>query len=46
MKRYTQFLLIASVVLSLTCAPVVVNAMPNPAPPQTEKQKAAAKKKL
>ena len=45
MKRYTQFLLIASVVLSLTCAPVVVNAMPNPAPPQTEKQKAAAKKK-
>ena len=38
-------ILIASVVLSLTCTPVLVSAMPEPAPAaQTDKQKAAAAK--
>lgn len=39
-------ILIASVILSLTCTPIVVNAMPEPVPAtQTDKQKAAAQKK-
>ena len=38
--------MMVSLVLSLTCAPVVAVAMPNPAPAtQTDKQKAAAQKK-
>ena len=46
MKRYFRYILIASVVFSLNCAPVVVNAMPSPVPAsQTDKQKAAEKKK-
>ena len=46
MKNTFRNILIASVVLSLTCAPVVVNAMPEPVPAsQTDKQKAAAQKK-
>ena len=46
MKNRNLNILIALFVLSLTCAPVVVNAMPEPAPAtQTDKQKAAEKKK-
>jgi len=46
MKRYIHYILIASVVLSLNCAPVVAAAMPEPVPAgQTDKQKAAEKKK-
>ena len=41
-----QNILIASVVLSLTCTPIVTYAMPEPAPAtQTDKQKAAEAKK-
>ena len=40
-----HYILVASVVLSLTCAPIVSYAMPEPAPAgQTDKQKAAAAK--
>ena len=46
MKNVLNTILIASVVLSLSCAPIVVNAMPEPVPAtQTDKQKAAAQKK-
>ena len=46
MKNVVRNILIASVVLSLTCAPIVTYAMPEPAPAtQTDKQKAAAQKK-
>ena len=46
MKNSFYYILIASVILSLTCAPVVMNAMPAPVPAtQTDKQKAAEKKK-
>lgn len=46
MKNLLHNILIASVVLSLSCAPIVVYAMPEPVPAgQTDKQKAAAKKK-
>ena len=46
MKNSFYYILIASVILSLTCAPVVTNAMPMPVPAtQTDKQKAAEKKK-
>ena len=45
MKSIFHNILIASVVLSLTCAPAIVNAMPEPAPvAMTEKEKAAAAK--
>ena len=45
MKNY-YYILIASIVLSLTCAPMVSYAMPEPVPAtQTDKQKAAAAKK-
>ena len=45
MKNLLNTLLIASVILSLTCAPTIVNAMPAPVPAtQTDKQKAAAAK--
>ena len=45
MRNVLNNILIASVVLSLTCAPMVVNAMPEPVPAgQTDKQKAAAAK--
>ena len=46
MKNLLHNILIASVVLNLICAPIVVYAMPEPAPAtQTDKQKAAEKKK-
>ena len=46
MKNVFYKILIASVVLSLNCAPVVAAAMPEPVPAgQTDKQKAAEKKK-
>ncbi len=46
MKNLLHNILIASVVLSLSCAPIVVYAMPEPVPAtQTDKQKAAAQKK-
>ena len=46
MKNSFYYILIASIVLSLTCAPVVSYAMPEPVPAtQTDKQKAAAAKK-
>ena len=46
MKNIFQYVLIASVALSLTCAPAVVYAMPEPAPAaQTAQQKAAEQKK-
>jgi outer membrane protein OmpA-like peptidoglycan-associated protein len=46
MKNLLHNILIASVVLSLNCAPVIAAAMPEPVPAgQTDKQKAAAKKK-
>ena len=46
MKNVLNTLLIASVILSLTCAPAVVYAMPEPAPAaQTAQQKAAEQKK-
>jgi len=45
MKNLMHYILVASVVLSLTCAPIVSYAMPEPAPAgQTDKQKAAAAK--
>ena len=45
MKNLLHNILIASVVLSLNCAPIVAYAMPEPVPAgQTDKQKAAAKK--
>ena len=45
MKNLFHNILIASVILSLTCAPAIVNAMPEPAPvAMTEKEKAAAAK--
>ena len=46
MKKLLNSLLIASVILSLTCAPIAAYAMPEPAPAtQTDKQKAAEAKK-
>ena len=46
MKQLLHNILIASVVLNLICAPIVVYAMPEPASAtQTDKQKAAEKKK-
>ena len=46
MKNVFRNILIASVVLSLTCAPAVTNAMPAPVPAtQTDKKKAAEAKK-
>lgn len=46
MRNVFQHILIASVILSLSCAPIVMNAMPEPTPAtQTDKQKAAAQKK-
>lgn len=46
MKNYIYTILIASVILSLNCAPVMAAAMPEPVPAtQTDKQKAAAAKK-
>ena len=46
MKNILNKILIACVVLSLNCAPIVVYAMPSPVPAgQTDKQKAAEKKK-
>jgi len=46
MRHIFQNILIASVVLSLICAPIAVYAMPEPVPAtQTDKQKAAEKKK-
>jgi len=46
MKNILNTLLIAGVILSLTCAPAIVNAMPEPAPvSQTEKQRIAEQKK-
>ena len=46
MRTIFQYLLIASVTLSLTGAPAVVYAMPEPAPAaQTAQQKAAEQKK-
>ena len=45
MKNY-YYILIASIILSLTCAPMISYAMPEPVPAtQTDKQKAAAAKK-
>ena len=45
MRNVLNNILIAGVVLSLTCVPMVVNAMPEPVPAgQTDKQKAAAAK--
>jgi len=45
MKNLFQHILIISLVLGLTATPVIVNAMPEPAPAtQTDKQKAAAQK--
>ena len=46
MKNIFRNILIASVVLSLNCAPIVAYAMPEPAPAgQNDKAKAAAQKK-
>ena len=46
MKQLLNKILIASVILSLSCAPMVSYAMPEPVPAtQTDKQKAAAAKK-
>lgn len=46
MKNFIYNILIASVILSLNCAPVMAAAMPDPVPAtQTDKQKAAAAKK-
>ena len=46
MKTLFQHILIASVILSLSCAPIVMYAMPEPAPAaQNDKAKAAAAKK-
>ena len=46
MRNLFQNLLIASVILSLNCAPIAAYAMPEPVPAtQTDKQKAAAQKK-
>ena len=46
MRNIFRNIMMVSLVLSLTCAPVVAVAMPNPAPAtQTDKQKAAAQKK-
>ena len=46
MRNVFQHILIASVILSLSCAPIVMYAMPEPTPAaQTDKQKAAAQKK-
>lgn len=46
MKNIVRNILIASVVLSLNCAPIVAYAMPEPAPAaQNDKAKAAAQKK-
>ena len=46
MKNVFRNILIASVILSLTAAPVAMYAMPEPVPAtQTDKQKAAAQKK-
>ena len=46
MKNIFRNILIASVVLSLNCAPIVAYAMPEPVPAaQNEKAKAAAQKK-
>ena len=46
MKNVFQYILIAGVALSLTCAPAAVYAMPEPAPAaQTAQQKAAEQKK-
>ena len=46
MKNNFYYILIASIILSLTCAPAVSYAMPEPVPAaQTDKQKAAAAKK-
>jgi len=46
MKNSFYYILITSIVLSLTCAPIVSYAMPEPVPAtQTDKQKAAAAKK-
>ena len=46
MRHFLQNILIASVVLSLSCAPIVCYAMPEPVPAtQTDKAKAAAQKK-
>lgn len=46
MKNLLHNILIATVILSLNCAPIAVYAMPEPVPAgQTDKQKAAEKKK-
>ena len=46
MKNSFYYILIASIILSLNCAPVVSYAMPEPVPAtQTDKQKEAATKK-
>ena len=46
MKNVFHYILIASVALSITCAPAAVYAMPEPAPAaQTAQQKAAEQKK-
>ena len=46
MKSLLHNILVLSIVLSFTCVPVMVNAMPEPTPAtQTDKQKAAEKKK-
>ena len=46
MKTFLQNILIASVVLSLNCAPIAAYAMPEPVPAaQNDKAKAAAAKK-
>ncbi len=46
MKKIFQYVLIAGVALSLTCAPAAIYAMPEPAPAaQTAQQKAAEQKK-
>ena len=45
MKNLLHNILIATVILSLNCAPIAVYAMPEPVPAgQTDKQKAAEKK--
>ena len=45
-KNFLQNILIASVVLSLNCAPIAAYAMPEPVPAaQNDKAKAAAAKK-
>lgn len=46
MKNLLHNILIATVILSLNCAPIAIYAMPEPVPAgQTDKQKAAEKKK-